>query len=137
MTSAFSTDYNFGKNNESNILPIITNFFKRDIKTSTNQFSIYDFYDNKYKYELKTRRNNKNTYPTILISFDKIQPNTILLFNFIDGLYYIECNNDFEKYEKKYFQRARPGHNDVNKLVIHIPTKDIKLICSYEYELDF
>lgn len=140
MTSTFDYDYDykFGKENELNVLPLITDFFNRDIKQTTDKYCKYDFYDEKYKYEVKSRRNEHNTFETTLISFDKMDKNTILLFNFTDGLYYIEYNKkQFEKYEKKYFQRVRPGHTDINKLCIYIPNNELKLITEYCTELDF
>lgn len=138
MTSTFDYDYKYGKENELNILPLITSFFNRDIKLTTDKYCKYDFYDTKYKYEVKSRRNNVNTYHTTLISSDKTDKNTILLFNFTDGLYYIEYNKkQFEKYENKNFQRVRPGHTDINKLYVYIPTNELKLIAEYYTELDF
>lgn len=137
--STFENDYKFGIEKENEIFDQIRSYFKRNIKKANKRYSKYDFYDSSYKYELKSRTNNYRDFDTTIIAVDKIQPNTktILLINFVDGLYYIEYNKTlFDIFEQKYFQRkSRPDKYDVNKLYFYIPISELKPIQTTE--LDF
>jgi len=136
--STYEQDYKFGKENESIVLPIITEYFSRDIKQSTNKYSNFDFYDNIYKYELKSFRCNLNKFENVFIDDTKLEKNTIIIFKYDDALTYIKYNEeDFKNYKKDYFQRKRTGINDRNKLVIIIPIKDLTIINQSIIELDF
>ena len=128
---SFKKDYSFGLGKENEILPIITTFFDRDIKKSKNNFDKYDFEDDKYKYELKSRNNEYNKYPTTIICNDKvITDKLIFLFNFTDGLYYIKYSKSkFDNFEKKLFVRnKRQDYNDLEKMYIYIPIEKLKKI---------
>jgi hypothetical protein len=131
-------DYIFGSNNELEILQPINKFFNRKIYKSNNRYSKYDYFDGKYNYELKSLRRNKNSFDTVIIQVYKCTENTILLFNFFDGLYYIEYDvNKFSKYEQKYYQRKRENVNDINYLCYFIPVSELTVINEYSTELDF
>jgi hypothetical protein len=139
-SSTYEQDYKFGKENESIVLPIITEYFSRDIKQSADKYSNFDFYDNIYKYELKSFRCNLNKFENVFIDDTKLEKNTktIILFKYDDALTYIKYNEqDFKNYKKDYFQRKRTGINDRNKLVIIIPIKDLTIINQSIIELDF
>jgi hypothetical protein len=108
-------------------------FFKRDIKRSENEKAKHDYYDDEYNYEVKSRTNTYSKYPTTMITENKIcgSKKLILLFNFTDGLYYIEHNEEqFAKYERKMFSRA--GYKWDEKIHVYIPIKDLTFICSRE-----
>jgi len=122
MAYTFKRDYKNGMEGEREVLPIIKEFFKRDIKATTYKFDTFDFYDEEYKYELKTRTNAYSQYPTTLISTNKITDNTkmIFLFNFTDGLYYIEYEKTlFDTFERKMFVRNKRS-DYVDKLREHL-----------------
>ena len=123
-------DLEYGLKKEDEVLPIIREYFKRDISKATDKYSKYDYKDDIYKYELKSRKNSINTYPTVLINADKANPNTYLLFNFTDGLYYIKFRPiRFSKFERKLFQRSyRREGNDYKNDVIYIPINKLKKI---------
>lgn len=127
---SFKQDYYFGLDQEEKVLPIIRNFFNRDIQKSINKFERFDYSDEKYKYELKSRNNTYNKYLTTLICADKISKNSIFLFNFLDGLYYIKYRKSkFNKFEKKLFVRnKRYDYNDKQKDYIYIPIEYLKKI---------
>lgn len=125
----YPADYIFGTKQEDVVLPKIQEFFKREINKSEDKFSKSDFFDDQFYYELKSRTNNYNKYPTTMITEDKIRDdkNLILLFNFTDGLYYINYEKDrFSKYEKKMFSRAKLSSNE--KLHYYIPISDLQPI---------
>lgn len=127
----YPEDYKFGKEKETEILPELLDYFRREIKLSKSEFAKHDFYDDKYNYELKSRSSKykyNDQYDTTMITEDKIDGNKplILLFNFEDGLYYIEYDQDkFKKYKVEIFSRAKLKSNE--KKHIYIPKKD--LIC--------
>jgi len=127
---SFKQDYYFGLDQEEKVLPIIRNFFNRDIQKSINKFERFDYSDEKYKYELKSRNNTYNKYLTTLICADKISKNSIFLFNFLDGLYYIKYRKSkFNKFEKKLFVRnKRYDYDDKEKDYIYIPIEYLKKI---------
>lgn len=132
MNSTFKTDYSYGIAKENEVLGHLITFFNRDIVKSKERYSNYDFSDDIYKYELKSRRNKYNSYPTTMIPLLKCKPNTILLFNFTDGLYYIEYDKEkFEKFEKKYFSIDRCDKIDVHKQYYYIPIGELQCIVKY------
>lgn len=126
----FKTDYEMGLNNEMFVFDLLNNKWPdRNILRSDNKFCNFDFYDDKYKYELKSRRCNHNTYPTTLIPEMKCHKKTYLLFLFTDGLYYIKFKKDkFNNYDKKMFVKDREDKKDVCKNYYYIPIEDLKKI---------
>lgn len=101
--------YKYGIENQKIVLPIIQNYFNRNIIEHTEQYSKYDFSDNEYNYELKSRKFNLNKYSTTMITLNKIDKSKplILLFKFTDKLTYIEYNEQlFKTFEIKDFSRA-------------------------------
>ena len=122
--SKFTERYKIGKESEIKVLEIIQNYFKTDIKASINQLERFDFFDDNNKFELKTRTNNLNTYPTTIIGFDKLKSDIILLFQFTDQLAYIKYDAEqFKNYEVKKFTKYK-----IPKDHIYIPVKDLTII---------
>lgn len=122
----YLADYNFGIAQEDLVLPKLKDFFKKEIKKSENRFAKCDFYDEEYNYEMKSRTNAYNKYPTTMITEDKIagEKKIIFLFNFTDGLYYIEYDKEkFSNYERKKFSRANLSWNEKSHL--YIPIQDL------------
>ena len=79
----FKNDYATGLKSENEMMPILINYFNRDIKKTFNKYCKYDFEDNEYKYELKTRNNKYSTYPTTIVGCDKITNNKIIFCTYI------------------------------------------------------
>ncbi len=129
MTS-FIIDLNMGKKNEDIVYNMICKFWSdRQIAKSNDVYSNYDFFDSKYKYELKSRRFNHDKYPTTLIPEMKCHKRTYLLFLFNDGLYYIRFRESkFNEFEKKLFVKDREDKKDVKKYYYYIPIEDLKKI---------
>ena len=128
---SFKNDYNLGINKENEILPVLKEFFNRDIIKNNNTYSKYDFEDHKYKYELKYRRNNYNAFNTTIIAVDKIiEHKQIFIFAFTDGVYYIKYRKSkFDTFETKPFLRnKRTDYNDIKKDYIFIPIEKLKKI---------
>ena len=121
----FTYRYNKGKEAESAVLPIIIDYFKRDIKPTTDKLDRFDFTCSKYKYELKSRNNIFNKYPTTMIAVDKLEANVILLFKFTDDkLAFIEYNEEqFNNYKVELFTKYK-----IPKKHIYIPINDLTII---------
>jgi hypothetical protein len=117
---------------EQKALPIIKNYFNREIKQTTDKYSRFDFECDKYIYELKTRNCKSTTYPTTMIATDKIilncEKKQYFLFQFEDGLYYIKYSpHKFIDFNKSQFNRTDRGF-DINKEYVFIPIKKLKQI---------
>lgn len=126
--NSFKLDYKFGKSKEDEILSIIKNQFKEDIVKSENLFERYDYKSDTHYYELKSRNNKYEAYPTTLIEKGKvIAKNLIFLFNFTNGLYYIKYDkNEFDTFEcKQYVRNKRIDYKDIPKLYYFIPIKNL------------
>ena len=122
----YPADYSFGTNQEDLVLPKIKEYFKRDIKKSEDKYAKSDYFDDDYYYEMKSRTNNYSKYPTTMITQDKIREDKplILLFNFTDGIYYIQYNKEkFLTYDQQMFSRANVSWNE--KIHYYIPITDL------------
>ena len=123
-------DIDFGCKKEVELFDTLCSKFG-DLVQCDDKYSKFDFYNDKYEIELKSRRNARNTYPTTMIASDKYSRYTdkkiVFVFCFTDGIYYIKYKHkQFKKYEKKLFKRSRPGHYDVQKEYVYIPVSDLK-----------
>jgi hypothetical protein len=124
---SFKVDYAFGTQKEIEVLDKIRVFFKDDtIKASSYKYSKHDFIGTSI-YELKSRNCSTKAFNTTLLPKTKVIPdkeNQVFLFNFTDGLYYINYNkNLFENViECSNFKRhKRIDYNDKEQLYYHIP----------------
>jgi hypothetical protein len=133
MSRHFQNDYIYGKEQEAQILPLLKEYFNDDINQNIKQYAQYDFYNNQYNFELKSRKNLSTTYPTTMITKNKLKDNNkelILLFNYIDGLYYIKYNEeDFNKFESKLFKRFGVTAEPLEH--VYIPIEKLTLIKKY------
>lgn len=129
--NSYKKDYEFGKKKEDELFDIINKHFNDNLVRSTKRYDKYDFKGDKFYYELKSRNNNYNKYPTTLIDKDKIfSDNHIFLFNYLDGLYYIKYDKEeFDKFECKDFVRfKRYGCKDIEKPYFYIPINKLTKI---------
>jgi len=125
----WTNSFKYGIEQQKIVLPIIKNYFNRDIIEHTEQYSKYDYSDEIYNYELKSRTNNLNKFPTTMITLNKIDKTKplILLFKFTDKLTYIEYNETlFNTFEVKQFSRANQKYDEKDH--IYIPIKYLKII---------
>ena len=114
-------DRRFGLSNEKPVIEKLKIFFEEDITPSVGRYCPFDAESLTCKYEIKTRRNNYNTYPTTIITVKKMNTTGKLrfVFSFTDGLYYIEFNK--EKFDKFHTQEiARTGAKPVSHILIPI-----------------
>jgi hypothetical protein len=118
---------------QTNLLPVIRQFFNKDINEINNKLSPFDYECNKYFYELKTRTNTKDKYPTTMIGRNKIEGNkkSILIFKYTDCLTYIKYNKElFDTFEIKKFDRNVKESN--KRDYIYIPVQYLKIIENYK-----
>ena len=102
----YPADNRRGLIEQTNLLPVIRQFFNKDISEIQNKLSPFDYECSKYYYELKTRTNTRTKYPTTLIGCNKIQgtKKTILIFKYTDCLCYIKYKKSlFDTFEIKSF----------------------------------
>lgn len=104
----YEFDYQYGSKSETEVKPILEKIFG-ELQTG-DRYSKYDFSNERYSIELKTRKNKYDTYPTTMITKNKIVDDSkklILAFKFTDGLYYIEYDKQlFDKFNTRMFSRA-------------------------------
>ena len=92
-----------------------------------------DFYNEDIYIELKSRRNTYNKFNTTIIASNKIDyvktlnKKVIFVFNFIDGLFYIEYSNIFDSFDlcEQYILRDKQKELKTN---YHIPIILLKRI---------
>lgn len=130
----YTNSYKYGKEQEAKVLIVIKEFWnEREIIQDDDKYARYDFFCEDYLYELKSRTNKYAYYPTTMITCNKLQKNEkgiILLFNFTDGLYYIEYDEElFKTFQTYLFSRAEIQSDE--KLHIYIPITELILIKKY------
>lgn len=126
---SFQRDYQYGLKNQKELLPKLEAFFKDNMIATESTFAKYDYVGTTTDYELKSRNNMLNTYPTTCIAQDKIQTSDrkqIFIFHFLDGTYYIPYDKEtFSTFEVKQFRRFRTGVNDKLKDYVYIPIESL------------
>jgi hypothetical protein len=90
-------DYSYGLSQEENMYTKLKSKYGEDL-VKMPRYCKYDFINNNYYIELKSRRCLKNTYPTTMIHVNKLQnlkhKKLILCFRFIDKDCYYEYNQN-------------------------------------------
>ena len=136
----YSADYAKAKIEETRVFPFLKEFFNSpNMRQTATQYEQYDFVDEKYNYEMKTRFNVKrDQYDTTLIQSDKFFPRgkfqgkpVMLLFNFVDYLCYIEyVPSQFKNFLTTEFSRQK---DEVQHSAPHtyIPKEYLKVICKW------
>jgi len=131
LNAIIETDYQYGRKKEGEILDKMNVFFQDNIKQTAERYDTKDYLGEKYKYEVKSRRNTYKAYPTTIIPTDKVNNgvNYVFLFNFTDGLYYIYYDEEqFKSFRIDVFRRNDGGQNNPNKLYWYIPIEYLKQI---------
>lgn len=132
MPSFYPIDNKRGLLEQKKLLPVIQKYFNKDIKEIEFKLSPFDYECDECFYELKTRTNTLNKYPTTLIGRNKIEANKdiILIFKYTDCLTYINYNKElFDTFEIKPFDRNVKETN--KKDYIYIPIIHLKIIETY------
>jgi hypothetical protein len=124
-------DYSFGIKCENQVIQVLKETYPDILKTAQNH--PFDFITGNTFFELKSRRNNHNTYPDTMIGYNKIQyakmnpdKNYVFLFKFLDGLY----KHDFDPqktYSVRQGGRIDRGAPEIKDYVF-IPVKELSLV---------
>ena len=96
-----------------------------------SQFDTFDYFNDEYIVELKSRRCNHNKYPTTMVGYSKILKATekktyLFFFRFDDGLYYHKYDPQ-KKYSVKLGGRCDRGSQEYTDY-LYIPIKDLFLV---------
>jgi hypothetical protein len=129
----FQQDYLEGTKKQEIIYPILKGKFGEELKASTDRWAKYDFYTDKSFFELKSRTNKKNKYPTTLMTCNKVidtEKEIYFLFNFVDELSYIKFDTKlFSTFERKPYSRINAEFD--KKDYYFIPIEHLQTIQTY------
>jgi hypothetical protein len=104
-------DRNFGFAKEAQVIHKLSTHFNETCEP-TPRYCKYDAISPTKKFEIKSRRNKHNTYPTTLIPVDKsdVEGELYFVFRFVDKLMYIEYTEEkFSNYEIRDISAVRGG----------------------------
>jgi len=133
----FQSRVNSGKVNEEFYKPIIEKDIKEQLKNN-NTFNLFDFENDNFKIELKTREVERLKYKTTIVGYDKIEKGleyiqeglrVIFYFGFKEnGLFKFELNN--ENYKELKLSNIGCRFRDTKKLHIEIPVEILEYVSS-------
>tara|TARA_R110000772_G_scaffold51915_1_gene119167 strand:- start:11242 stop:11742 length:501 start_codon:yes stop_codon:yes gene_type:complete len=111
MGHRYNRDLSFGLGEENIIKPILEEYFGELKKL--DKYNPFDFENDHFLIEVKSRRMNHNKYNTIMFNYSKIEKlegyntekNAMFIFNCEDGIYYWE-------YDSTEFSVGRGGRCD-------------------------
>lgn len=133
----FQDDLKYGLKQEVGVMERLKKYFNDETITNTKElygdnFCKWDFEstDNKTKWELKSRRNTKHTYPTTLLPCHKTTDGKVYyVFEFTDELCFLEYDaNLFKTFDTKMIKVYRNGRYDPPTLHYLIPVNILKSI---------
>jgi hypothetical protein len=87
----YQSDLEFGLNAEIILKNTLENEF--GLLNQLDKYNPFDYENDDYLIELKSRRINHNKYPTAMVNLSKIlktnnsNKNRVIVFNYLDGLY--------------------------------------------------
>ena len=96
----YKNDMKFGLTEEDKAKPILEK--KYGELTKLHKFSPFDFENDEYLIEMKSRRINHDKYNTLMINYSKIKKivdddkKVVFIFNCLDGYYYWDYNPENE-----------------------------------------
>lgn len=129
----YQEDMKFGIEKEINQLDLIKSAIDINLKRSIKKNAIFDYYSDNTLVELKSRRNNHNTYPTTMVGYNKIEhankfpeKEAYFCFCFLDGLYCYKYNKD-DKLEVRLGGRRDRGKDEI-KEYCYIPISLLRKI---------
>jgi hypothetical protein len=132
MNRSFIQDYEYGLQNEIEVLSQLNQHFQnQNIKNTkdiyNNKFYKYDFEGDNIILEMKSRRNNKNKYPTTLIPLHKViktEKDFYFIIKFTDVCCWIKYDYKlFETFNKKSIQVIRKDKYENSIVNFEIPIK--------------
>ena len=127
-----NADLLFGLSAEEKVINKLSVKFNESIKKTEEQYCRYDALgETGTKYEIKTRRNNMNAFPTTIIPIHKTAVNgrLVFVFNFTDKLAYIEYNETkFREFKVSDISAIRKGGLRTSIPHFHIPINQLTIL---------
>lgn len=120
----YENDYRYGEQQQRAIFPLLEKKWNGIVPQG--RWAKYDAVSDTVNIEIKSRKNKYNAYPTTMLTMNKISDlskTQIFVFNFTDGVYYIEYDDRFKTYSKNMFSRA--GIEEDEKEYVYIPIVDL------------
>ena len=121
-------DLVMGDLNEQLVEQIIIDTYNfKPNKTEPNHPMDFEYDD--YYFEVKSRRNNYNQYPTTMIGYNKWRfaktcgRKVVFIFSFLDGVYKYDYN-ELDNFENKIGGRCDRGRQEYKKY-IYIPIEKL------------
>jgi hypothetical protein len=112
----FKLDEDFGSLNEMKAEEYIQTYFKQTTLKKLSRFNKFDFEGDTAFFEVKTRRNDYNKYPSTMIGYNKIlackkcEKDVYFIFQYLDGNYYYKYDSG------KSFEIKKGGRFDRGKI---------------------
>lgn len=136
---SYDGDYDFGKEQEQLIFPILEKKCK-GIKLTDERMDRWDAESDTVVLEIKSRKLFSDTFADTMIESKKIQKGLQetravgFVFNFLDAIYVISLSKKFFTYEQKWMKvKDRDGITERYEWKTMIPMKD--LTCIYKKDL--
>jgi hypothetical protein len=115
----FKIDEDFGTLNEMKAEEYIQLYFKQTTLKKLSKFNKFDFEGDTALFEVKSRRNNHDAYPSTMIGYNKIlackkcEIDVFFIFQYLDGNYYYKYSKD-DSFEIKKGGRYDRGKIESN-----------------------
>jgi hypothetical protein len=96
----FKIDEDYGKEQEKKSEEYIKDYFKQTTLKKLSKFNKFDFEGDTALFEVKSRRNNHDTYTSTMIGYNKIlackkcTQDVFFIFQYLDGNYYYKYSKD-------------------------------------------
>ena len=148
-TQQAKQDRELGEKGEREVLSLINEWFDCKFSEDKGNWREMDFIcgEKRYACELKTRRISLNTYPTILISSNKILEcirlnglgfRTFLIFKLTDDIYFYEMRGREipKKFISSFCERTDRGYKERHS-AYYIPTYMLKKFNDYKNKTDY
>ena len=139
---SYKDDYEFGKQQEELIFPILQKKCKNIVRT-LDRMNPWDAVSEKVVLEIKSRKFFANTFDTTMIKSDKIRKGLEdsravgFVFNFTDAIYVISLSKKFFNYEQKLMKvKDRDCITERYEWKTLIPMEDLTLLYSKDLFTD-
>lgn len=142
MMNTCEEDMRVGKSEEVAVLPYLRSYFNDTLELVKEEFEAHDYKGaNGTKYEIKTRdlkSDGHHAKEGLMINVAKVAHNDYIIWNLLDGIFYISCDEVFGDETMKPVKHTNtlrpdePEDTNTTKWVYLIPIEKTKTIKIYE-----
>lgn len=142
MRNTCEEDMRVGKAEEVAVLPYLRSYFNDELELMSWEFEAHDYKGaTGTKYEIKTRdllSDSKEAKEGLLINVAKVCWNDFIIWNLLDGIYYIKCDDimgDSTVKPQRHTNERRPDepeNTNTTRWVYYIPIE--RCVCLKRYE---